>query len=117
MEESEYISPIATSIEQSKRLLAAGLDPRSCDMRWTNEVKEDDGCGFILTTQEEEYHLELGQPFFDSPSDPSIPAWSLSKVWDILGEHPSNSSKLISSLVSFIIDHVNDGAIAKKYLK
>ena len=116
MEESEYISPIATSIEQSKRLLAAGIDPRSCDMRWTNEVEKDEGWGFMIT-EEEEYHLELGQPFFDFPSDPSIPAWSLSKVWDIIGEHPSNSSELISSLVAFISDHANDGAIAKKYLK
>ena len=113
MEESEYISPIATSIEQSKRLIAAGIDPKSCDMRWT---KEDVGWGYMIT-EEEGYHLELGQPFFDCPSDPSIPAWSLSKVWDILAEHPSNSSKLISSLVAFIIDHANDGAIAKEYLK
>lgn len=76
------MSQIATTIRQSKRLLDAGLDPKSCDMRWTNEVEEDEGWGFIIT-EEEEYHLELGQPFFDFPSDPSIPAWSLSRLWDM----------------------------------
>lgn len=80
------MSQIATSIEQSKRLLAAGHDPRSCDMRWTNNVEEDKGWGFILTCQEEEYHLELGQPFFDFPSEPSIPAWSLSALWQMVYE-------------------------------
>ena len=78
------MSQIATTIKQSKRLLAAGIDPRSCDMRWTSEVEKDEGWGFIITEEEEEYHLELGQPFFDFPSDPSIPAWSLSRLWDIL---------------------------------
>ena len=123
MEESEYISPIATSIEQSKRLLAAGIDPRSCDMRWTNEVEKDEGWGFIITEEEEEYHLELGQPFFDFPSDPSIPAWSLSRQWDIIGggvlmfPRPSNSSDFISSLVAAMIHRADNGAIAKKILE
>lgn len=80
------MSQIATNIDQSKRLLAAGIDPRSCDMRWTKEVEEDKGWGFILTYQEEEYHLELGQPFFDSPSNLSGPAWSLSALWKMVYE-------------------------------
>lgn len=75
---------IATTIEQSRELLNAGIDPKSCDMRWTNEVEEDKGWGFIVTRQEEEYHLELGQPFFDSPDDPSIPAWSMACLWNIM---------------------------------
>ena len=29
------MSQIATTIEQSKRLIEAGLDPESCDMWWT----------------------------------------------------------------------------------
>lgn len=75
---------IATTIEQSKRLLAAGIDPMSCDMLWTNEVEEDKGFGIIVTRQEEEYHLEFGQPFFDFPDDPSIPAWSMACLWNIM---------------------------------
>ena len=103
---------IATTIEQSKELLNAGLDPISCDMHWTNEVEEDEeGYGFIKTRQEEEYHLELGQPFFDFPSDPSIPAWSLSKLWDILHdsgkmfyEYPTTLSaeKVMESLIEAV---------------
>ena len=77
------MTQIATTLEQSKRLIAAGFNPRSCDMRWTNEVEKDEGWGFIITEEEEEYHLELGQPFFDFPSDPSIPAWSLARLWDM----------------------------------
>ena len=80
------MSQIATSIEQSKRLLAAGIDPKSCDMRWTNIVKEEDDWGFVITRQEEDYHLELGQPFFVFPYDPSIPAWSLSRLWTLIGK-------------------------------
>lgn len=99
------MSQIATTIEQSKGLLAAGLDPRSCDMRWTNEVEEDKGYGFILTCQEEEYHLELGQPFFDFPSDPSIPAWSLSRLMDLIAETgvPMNYGPMKDS--ASILDH------------
>ena len=63
------MSQIATTIEQSKRLLAAGIDRKSCDMRWTNEVVEDDGWGHIITRQEKEYHLEVGRPFFVFPSE------------------------------------------------
>lgn len=111
---------IATTIEQSKRLLAAGIDPISCDMRWTNEVEEDKGWGFIQTIQEEEYHLELGQPFFDSPDDSSIPAWSLSKLWDILHEsgqmfyeYPTTLSadQVLESLVEAVKRSVKTGRI------
>lgn len=116
------MSQIATTIEQSKRLLAAGLDPRSCDMRWTNEVEEDEGWGFIIMTEVEEYHLELGQPFFDFPSDPSIPAWSLSRLWDIMKgplifPHPTSSTELMTILVSDISERANDGTLSKELLK
>lgn len=127
MEESEYISPIATSIEQSKRLLAAGLDPRSCDMRWTNEVEYDERWGSIITEEKEEYHLELGQPFFDFPSDPSIPAWSLPRLWDLLSGTilggwfsvgSSKSEDVIEELVRMMEQrHAYDGTLSKKILK
>lgn len=121
------MSQIATTIEQSKRLLAAGLDPRSCDMRWTNEVEEDEGCGFIIMTEAEEYHLELGQPFFDVPSDPSIPAWSLSRLWDLLSGTilggwfsvgSSTSEDVIEELVRMMEQrHANDSTLSKELLK
>ena len=116
------MTQIATTLEQSKRLLAAGLDPKSCDMRWTNEVEVDDGWGFIITEEEEEYHLELGQPFFVYPSDPSIPAWSLARLWDAFGLDihggwfsvgSSTSEDVIEELVRMVEQrHANDGTIS-----
>lgn len=69
------MSQIATTIEQSKRLLGAGLDPESADMSWVTidtpwrkESKTDD----VLT-------------FGNSVPHRSIPAWSLSRLWDAFG--------------------------------
>ena len=121
------MSQIATTLEQSKRLITAGLDPKSCDMRWTNEVVEVDEWGFIITEEEEEYHLELGQPFFGHPSDPSIPAWSLSRLWDAFGLDihggwfsvgSSTSEDVIEELVRMMEQrHANDGTLSKELLK
>ena len=120
------MSQIATTIKQSKRLLDAGLDPKSCDMRWTNEVEKDEGWGFIITEEEEKYHLELGQPFFDFPSDPSIPAWSLSRLWALLSGTilggwfsvgSSTSEDVIEELVRMIeLRYANDSTLSKEYL-
>lgn len=52
---AERESQIATTIEQSKRLLAAGLDPESADMMRRDKSR----CYW--------------------------PAWSLSKLWDLFG--------------------------------
>ena len=121
------MSQIATTLEQSKRLLAAGLDPKSCDMRWTNEVEKDEGWGFMIIEEKEEYHLELGQPFSDFPSDPSIPAWSLSRLWDAFGLDvlggwfsvgSSTSEDVIEELVRMMEQrHANDSTLSKELLK
>lgn len=121
------MSQIATTLEQSKRLLTAGLDPKSCDMRWTNEVEKDEGWGFMITEEKEEYHLELGQPFSDFPSDPSIPAWSLSRLWDAFGLDvlggwfsvgSSTSEDVIEELVRMMEQrHANDSTLSKVLLK
>lgn len=66
------MSQIATTIEQSKRLLEAGLDPKSADMRWETFP----GCVPRLCYQPDVMPLIA----------PKVtPAWSLSKLWDILG--------------------------------
>lgn len=65
------MSQIATTIEQSKRLLAAGLDPKSADMQW-NAVPYRNGKSAI----------EL---FVGDVTPNGVPAWSLSKLWDMLG--------------------------------
>ena len=66
------MSQIATTIEQSKRLLDAGLDPESADMRWETFP----GCVPHLCYQPSAMPLIA----------PKVtPAWSLSKLWDMLG--------------------------------
>ncbi len=74
-------SQIATTIEQSKRLLAAGLDRRSADMMWV--VPESNG----LWDEDE-----------NTPDPPAslkcqnygrycdTPAWSLSRLIDLIAE-------------------------------
>lgn len=70
---AERESQIATTIEQSKRLLDAGLDPKSADMYWGHI-----GFGDII-----QIDLLPANPHIDIDSTVS-PAWSLSKLWDLL---------------------------------
>ena len=104
------MSQIGTTIKQSKRLMAAGLAPKSADMKWTNVEPDADGGGYYFNKESNEYHLEgVGQPYFDL-NDDSIPAWSLSALWGLLNEsnitleYATNRSSdaLIESLVTAI---------------
>ena len=80
------MSQIATTIEQSKRLLKAGLDPESADMWWTivQPQKQDgwklvpDGQPYSMLNLYKEEHLGLA-------NYEDIPAWSLSRLWDAFG--------------------------------
>ena len=68
---------IATTIEQSKALLKAGLSKESADCHWHFPVcKREDGSYTIYP----EPDLYVGWVF--SPDD--IPAWSMSKLWEIV---------------------------------
>lgn len=86
---------IATSIEQSKKLIEAGIPNESADMCWYKAV-----CG---------YHLTVSQ-------DLDIPAWSLSALWDYIHnldktyEFPTTMSadELIETLVNTIIYRLNE---------
>lgn len=91
----ERKSQIATSIEQSKRLLDAGLDPESADMYYKNNLP--------WTDKEPKYSavLSAGSPtealewynkgYTASGKEPlpllhfCFPAWSLSRLWDAFG--------------------------------
>lgn len=67
------MSQIATTIEQSKRLLRAGLDPSSADMRWETFP----GCVPHLCYQPDVMPLIA----------PKVtPAWSLSRLIDLIAE-------------------------------
>lgn len=74
------MSQIATTIEQSKRLLDAGLDPGSADMMWRNvALTYDFGHAMEVATAEPILYA------FNAKSEDSIPAWSLSRLWDAFG--------------------------------
>lgn len=77
---AERESQIATTIEQSNRLLDAGFDPNSCDMEWINvdvwDSEEKKMVGkWVLNSS----------PCLLSSHPKYVPAWSLSKLWDMLG--------------------------------
>lgn len=65
---------IATTIEQSKRLLDAGLDPGSADMSWVT----------IDTPWREESKTENVLTVDNPVPHRSTPAWSMSRLWDLL---------------------------------
>lgn len=75
------MSQIATTIEQSKRLLKAGLDPGSADMKHTRLVIEADGEGYFSIGPRKDFHIEVGKTMFED----EVPAWSLSRLWDAFG--------------------------------
>lgn len=105
------MSQIATTIEQSKRLLAAGLNPESADMWWTivQPRKQDgwklvpDGQPYSMLNLYKKEHLGLA-------SYEDIPAWSLSRLWELNSKSyyrlscPSSKSpeEVIEALVLFI---------------
>ena len=73
------MTQIATTIEQSRRLLEAGIAYTSCDMEWINvdvwdsEEKKMVGKWFLNSNP----CLTIRHPKY-------VPAWSLSRLWDIL---------------------------------
>ena len=100
------MTQIATSIEQSSRLVEAGLDMKSADMRW-----------FPVEMWDNEKDCAVkGHTLDVNPGGEGIPAWSLSKLWDmsnVLGLAPQShtdeeleSSDLISVLVDWIIKKI-----------
>lgn len=96
---------IATNIEQSKRLLKAGLDPGSADMQWKYSECDD------------RYFLNVA--YEDSQLFADFPAWSLSRLIDISRScrYGDNSEELIESRVDFICFLISCGDIDEKYLK
>jgi len=78
------VSQIATTISQSKRLLAAGLDPESADMCYIEEIITN-GIGCIPYKRTwSEYPCVDTHEESEGPEPVSLPAWSLSRLWDIL---------------------------------
>lgn len=98
------MSQIATTIEQSKRLMEAGLDPRSADMMWAVPETFDSGFdGDCENTPDPPASLKLQRygRYCDTP------AWSLSRLIDIhrnfdYGPMDDGSAAVIDCLVRAI---------------
>ena len=116
------MTQIATTIEQSKRLLAAGLDPASADMCYIEEIITN-GIGCIPYKRTwSEYPCVDTHEEYEGPEPVSLPAWSLSRLWDIMKgplifPHPTSSTELMAILVAEISDRANDGTLSKELLK
>ena len=89
------MSQIATTIEQSKRLLDAGLDPVSADMYYKNNLPWTDKepkYSAILSDGSPVEALEwYNKGYTAAGKEPlsllhfCFPAWSLSRLWDAFG--------------------------------
>lgn len=79
-------SQIATTIEQSKRLMEAGLDPESADMCYIEEIITN-GIGCISYKHTwSEYPCVDTHEESEGPEPVSLPAWSLSRLIDLIAE-------------------------------
>lgn len=79
---------IATSIEESKRLLGLGIDPNTADMRWRynhNEHKHDD-IPQVLAVRN-----------WDDPYNKDIPAWSLGALLDLMPCYPTYNGRILET--------------------
>jgi len=88
------MSQIATTIEQSKRLLGAGLDPKSADMYWGHV---DFGGCFQITLLPANPHLDINSTI--------SPAWSLSRLIDLIADNgiPMNYGPMTDSTA--VLEH------------
>ena len=120
------MSQIATTIEQSKRLISAGLDPGSADMCYANvefnhNYLPDIRLSVIPYAQCVETYKTVGLI-----AEGIVPAWSLSRLWDICddsGIGPFNfggdsieSSEIVAKLVKWIILGIHDYEVIDEYL-
>lgn len=96
---------IATTIEQSKRLLAAGISPETADMIWAQH--SDFSKPFLTVKPHTTIRRMIGGH--------SLPAWSLSALWDLCKEKgfqlefctkEDSSERMIEHMVSILADPI-----------
>ncbi len=121
------MSQITTDLEQSKRLLEAGLNPESADFFWVERKRIGNSAGdssdpepILNWIRPYDGGLMKGTRRCGSISYNYIPAWSLSKLVDIcdgaLLRSECNSEEWIESLVGAICFLIDYGDIDSKYL-
>lgn len=121
------MSKIATDLEQSKRLLEAGLDPESADFFWVERKRIGNSAGdssdpepILNWIRPYDGGLMKGTRRCGSISYNYIPAWSLSRLLDIHSGYNAgifyDSESLIESLVKSIVFLIDYGDIDSEYL-
>jgi hypothetical protein len=111
------MTQIATTIEQSKRLIDAGLDPESADMTWQDSR---------IICKSYKSAVDFENEWRSCGGSPHIihaPAWSLSRLIDIHGDFnygPMNngSEAVLDCIVNSIIANIEykSGRIKEEYL-
>lgn len=97
---------IATSIEQSKRLLDAGINPKTADMSLIYTHSSNGDMKWMLSSGKYNRYGAL------EPEGRVVPAWSIGALWDIfnatglifmyeISEH--TSEELIESMVTRLV--------------
>lgn len=81
---------IATTIEQSKKLLALGVSPESADMGYNGVVNRDIG-----RTRYDEYPTTM-------PNMDSIPAWSFLALTNLMPEQIDNHILVITKCMDVL---------------
>ena len=120
---------LGTTIEQSEKLIKAGLSHDTADLHYNNASHRGPNYEEIMSLSNYPYTraLQLYQDtgFTENLFFKCIPAWSISKLWDILHENsvnttPSsttmNSERLLEFLVNKVIYSINCGYIDKTFL-
>ena len=80
---------IATSINQSKKLLELGLDPKTADMHYFPQTKDD----FMLFTVPFNKEEAVEEGWAPEIIDAIVPAWTLSVLLDLVPEDVQLTSK------------------------
>lgn len=100
------MSQIATTIEQSKRLIEAGLDPESCDMWWTiRRPLKYDGWKLVYNGEPYVYLSTYKEEPIALAEFEIVSAWSLSRLIDLIAETglPMNYGPMKNSAA--VLDH------------
>lgn len=107
--EFNFTSQIATTIEQSERLIALGLRKETADMVWLNHAMTEEYDDWKATPVEE----------WDDWYKNDIPAWSLHRLIEILDTNPyvfyTNCG--YDTVIDHVEEYIRSGFIDTRYLE
>lgn len=90
-----------TSIEQSKKLLGAGIDPTSADLYWHSNLDNSDR-EYLLEMGEEEYwDIEMMDSYNDVGKY-DYPAWSVEALLKLIGSCEIRYGSLTKDFLSIV---------------